>query len=61
MDDAVLDFLADLYIAERVEEKTGETFLQFVDRKERELMKGVSGSASYQSIGSVEAACGAKP
>lgn len=36
MDDVVLDFLADLYIAERVEEKTGETFLQFVARKERE-------------------------
>lgn len=40
MDDAVLDFLADLYVAERVREKTGETFLQFIARKERELAKG---------------------
>lgn len=61
MDDVVLDFLADLYIAERVEEKTGETFLQFVARKEREFAKGVSGGASYQPTGSVEAVGGSKP
>jgi len=61
MDDVVLDFLADLYVAERVGEKTGETFLQFIARKERELAKGVSSDATYQSIRGVEVACGAKP
>lgn len=60
MDDVVLDFLADLYVAERVGEKTGETFLQFIARKERELAKGVSGGAPCQPTGSVEVACGAK-
>jgi len=62
MDDVMLEFLADLYVAERVEQKTGETFLQFIARKERELQKGVRDYArASKSIAGMEAVGGAKP
>lgn len=60
MDDDLLNFYADWYVDEKVLSKTGETFLQFIARKERELSKEVTGDAAYQPIGSVEAASGAK-
>lgn len=61
MDDVVLDFLADLYIAEHVAEKTGETFLQFVARKERDWRKGVRNyAAPDQPIAGMETVGGAK-
>jgi hypothetical protein len=60
MDDDLLNFWADWYVAEKIRTKTGETFLQFIARKERELAKGVSGGAFCQPTGSVEIAGGAK-
>lgn len=39
MNDARLEFLADLFVAERIREKTGENLEQFMERKER-MAKG---------------------
>lgn len=60
MNDDLLNFYADWYVEHKMFYKTGETFLQFIARKEREFAKGVSGGAPCQPTGSVEVACGAK-
>jgi len=62
MDDDLLNFWADWYVAEKIRAKTGETFLQFIARKERELMKGVRDHVrASKPVTSVEVVSAAKP
>lgn len=52
MDDARLEFWADIFVAERIQQKTGETLLQFIERKEKEWKKEVT--RKYGTTRSVE-------
>lgn len=51
MNEDRLDFLADLFVALRIPETTGETLEQFIHRKEMEVTrKGVQGHESDRRL-----------